>query len=187
MEGIHWAFNRNEQRKNECIQVKFDHNNLPWMSDLRNIREITIDPEKLFRKFVIYNIETGDPKTDCWEWQGDTDRGGYGIVYSKCMLTPTELTRVKWSKMGAHRLAYEYFKGSLLKYRGRNLFVCHICDNPPCCNPNHFFLGTKEDNRNDMLAKGRGYDQKRRLENHKNTVKRMIQIGLIKRERDGKS
>jgi hypothetical protein len=37
--------------------------------------------------------------------------------------------------------------------------VLHHCDNPPCCNPDHLFVGTRADNAADMIAKGRHYNQ----------------------------
>lgn len=56
-------------------------------------------------------------------------------------------------KVGAHRLVYEHFYGPIPD----GMLVCHHCDNPPCLNPEDFFIGTDADNSRDMAQKGRSH------------------------------
>ena len=87
---------------------------------------------------LLFNVKL-DKETRCWEWLGRKDKDGYGI-----MSVGDYPTRV-------HRIMYEQIKGDIKE----DLFVCHKCDNPGCCNPEHLFLGTIHDNNDDKCRKGR--------------------------------
>jgi hypothetical protein len=76
---------------------------------------------------------------DCWEWRGSQGTRGYGSF------------RTDGKTVRAHRMAYELARGPIPD----GMMICHHCDNPPCCNPAHLFLGTAGDNVRDMVAKGR--------------------------------
>lgn len=74
----------------------------------------------------------------CWGWLGFT-KNGYGRF------------AINGTQVYAHRLSYAYWYG----VDPGDLLVCHHCDNPPCTNPEHHFLGTHADNNADRDRKGR--------------------------------
>lgn len=88
-------------------------------------------------------------RDECWEWRGSRDGKQYGTF------------TVGSAPWGSHRLAWVLVHGSIPD----GLHVLHRCDNPPCVNPHHLFLGTHLENMQDMVRKGR---HKWRLRERKN-------------------
>lgn len=82
--------------------------------------------------------QTGGPDA-CWPWMACRNRHGYGKV------------GVGGISVTAHRAVWELANGPI----PAGLHVLHRCDNPPCVNPAHLFLGTNADNVEDKVRKGR--------------------------------
>jgi hypothetical protein len=108
------------------------------------------------------NIDKSGGPDSCWEWQAGKSTQGYG-KYRLPIVGPQL----------AHRIAY-YLTYKILP---ADLDVCHHCDNPPCCNPSHFFLGTNKDNLSDAARKGR-FHQHQGADNYhaKFTNKQILEI-----------
>lgn len=76
----------------------------------------------------------------CWNWQAGKVPFGYGMMW------------FGGKDQNSHRVAWQIAFGLIPK----GMHVCHHCDNPSCCNPNHLFLGTPKQNMNDRDGKQRG-------------------------------
>ena len=99
------------------------------------------DPDRVasdIHRFWSFVVKAGPDA--CWAWSGAKDSKGYGRFHSSESRHCARL---------AHRVAYGLAFGVLPPA------VCHACDNPSCCNPNHLFGGTRADNNKDMARKGR--------------------------------
>jgi hypothetical protein len=97
-------------------------------------RNVGTPEERFHRNYRV------DPVTGCWVWMDWVNDKGYGMLN-----LPGE------RKVRAHRFSWELNHGPIPD----GMKVLHKCDNPPCVNETHLFLGTAQDNARDMVLKGR--------------------------------
>lgn len=124
-------------------------------------------PEERLELFWSRIDKSGGPDA-CWIWTASHNAGGYGNMWWDERVQPS------------HRISYELAYGAIPE----GLQVCHHCDNRPCCNPTHFFLGRHLENNRDKESKGRG-NQPRGEHNHlhKLTEADVIEIRRLATER----
>lgn len=140
-------------------------------SDLLRRIEMRFD----FVKQKLDNVKISE--SGCWEYQGDKDSHGYGrfTIYARYL-------KERKRKFFAHRVAYAFFNGA---DPGEKL-VCHKCDNPCCINPDHLFLGSHQDNMNDMRDKGRRAPQDGENNGHARLDEPSVRE-IIKKIQEGKT
>lgn len=87
----------------------------------------------------VLSVRTTETNGGCLEFQGFRNQDGYGIICFRGKI------------MGAHRVAWMIKNGKIPD----GMYILHRCDNPPCCNVDHLFIGTQKDNMQDCVSKGR--------------------------------
>lgn len=124
------------------------------------------EPERFLRKIL------PEDNNGCMLWIGLRDKDGYG-----------KFTTLSKKSVRAHRYMWELTNGIIPK----ELCVLHHCDNPPCVNPKHLFLGTNQDNANDKVIKKRSahgikHGNSKLTEEDVRTIRQMYKDGYSQRK-----
>lgn len=94
----------------------------------------------LYVRRVVSGVKVKSPN-ECWPWQKGTDSRGYGAI------------RILTKTVKCHRAIGMLFVAKRVLVPGE--CVCHSCDNPTCCNPNHLEIGDHTKNMRDMFSRNR--------------------------------
>lgn len=140
-----------QQRKKEERRLKYNAYMREWHRKKRGTKDganpgrPANTPEVLWSK-----VDKREPH-ECWPWMGVIHPDGYGR------------TQIKGRSYYAHRVIFSLANPDVIelsapKNKRESQFILHRCDNPPCCNPSHLFVGSHQDNMHDKVIKKRGPD-----------------------------
>lgn len=135
---------------------------MPWLSQRAVIKmkekwsneDFNLKIKESFDRFAI-------KKDGCWDWDG-CKANGYGVF------------RLRGKHYKAHRASWVIANGDIPK----GIFVLHKCDNPPCSNPEHLFLGTAVDNSRDKLRKNRRTGGEKLSEEQVKEIRNLLKMGV---------
>jgi hypothetical protein len=133
--------NNNDQEPT-CIQARKARERRSKVSHTRRTEpeEVIVSDGseiKMVAKHILFFWRNVKKTDGCWEWGGSKWDNGYGRIM------------VGRKRRKAHRISFLIHNGFLPKGK----LVCHTCDNPSCCNPEHLFLGSELDNSRDSVSK----------------------------------
>jgi hypothetical protein len=107
--------------------------------------------EKIIRSYGLPEIERFErlyvpvPECGCWIWLATIIPSGHGSFRTS--------KRGNGGAEGAHRAAWRLYRGEIPEGK----WVLHHCDTPACVNPDHLYLGDRQDNANDLKTRGGGH------------------------------
>ena len=107
--------------------------------------------------FSQIQLEDGPLKSPCWIFLGIHNTAGYGSLLHNGEF------------IAAHRISWVIHHGPIPD----GLWVLHTCDQPSCCNPDHLWLGSAQENMADMAAKGRRRSKPTPEANKRRTLRRI--------------
>ena len=108
---------------------------------LDEYQQPTTEADRFWAKVYKRGLIPAHLDTPCWLWMAGKQPFSYGHFHRA----------EKGQGEAAHRVAWELTHGA----SAGEAHVLHKCDNPPCCNPDHLYVGGPHENRMDALRRGR--------------------------------
>lgn len=109
---------------------------------------------RIYRKYRVPNMSRHESYLYLLDNGERTEKGC--LVFPRCHPTNYRLISIHGKGHLVHRLIWEETTGNEIP---KNIEVCHSCDNPPCYEYSHLFLGTTQDNQKDAVKKDLRADQ----------------------------